>query len=343
MNNLGRLFRVSIWGESHGSSVGIVLDGCPPGIALNPRDFSLDLWRRRGGAPGTTSRRESDLPIFKSGIYQGKTTGTPLGIEFQNLDADRAAYRKTRDIPRPGHADWTGLFKSGGFGDAGGGGHYSGRLTVGLVAAGVVAKKIIRPVKIRSRIVEIGGYEDFEKTLRQAERSGDSLGGIVECRAGHVPPGLGEPFFDSVESSLAHAAFSIPAVKGIEFGDGFRASRMKGSEFNDAILGRSGRTKTNHAGGINGGITNGNELVFRIAVRPTASISLRQRTIDLALNQMVTLRLEGRHDTCIALRVPVVVEAITAIVLADFFAIAGLLAGPRKRTYPEKKRPKTAP
>jgi len=211
-------------------------------------------------------------------------------------------------------------------------------LTVGLVAAGVVAKKIIQPMKIRSEIVEIGGLKDFNKILQQAEISGDSLGGIVECRAERVPPGLGEPFFDSVESLLTHAVFSIPGVKGIEFGDGFRAARMKGSEFNDPILSRDGRTRTNHAGGINGGITNGNELLFRVAVRPTASISKPQRTVNLFTNRMVTLRLEGRHDTCIALRVPVVLEAVAAIILADLLLIRQRLAGSEERAVPGKKR-----
>lgn len=323
MNSFGRILRISIWGESHGPGVGVMLDGCPPGIPLTPGDFHGDLKRRRSGAPGTTRRRESDVPIFKSGIYEGKTTGAPLSIEFRNLDMDSASYQKIKDIPRPGHADWTAFCKYKGFSDLRGGGHFSGRLTVGLIAAGVVAKKMIRPIKIRSEIIEIGGVRDFRETLRKTELSGDSLGGIVECRAERVPPGLGEPFFDSVESLLSHAVFSIPAVKGIEFGDGFRAARIKGSEFNDEIIDRTGKTRTNHAGGINGGITNGNELVFRVAIRPTASISLPQRTVNMAENKTVTLRLEGRHDTCIALRVPVILEAVTAIVLADLLLTGG--------------------
>lgn len=317
MNSLGRYFRLSIWGESHGPAVGVVIDGCPPGIALKPADFSLDLDRRRSGAPGTTGRREPDRPVLKSGVRNGRATGTPLLIEFPNLDARPADYENTRDIPRPGHADWAASVKYGGFNDLSGGGHFSGRLTVGLVAAGVVAKKIIRPINVRSDIVEIGGRKNFQRLVRLARENGDSLGGIVECRAENVPPGLGEPFFDSVESLLAHAVFSIPAVKGIEFGAGFQAARMEGSEFNDPIIDRSGRTGTNHAGGINGGITNGNTIVFRVAVRPTPSISLPQRTIDLAENRLVNLRLEGRHDACVALRVPVILEAVTAVVLAD--------------------------
>jgi chorismate synthase len=292
---------------------------------LGPADFGADLGRRRSGAPGTTRRRERDIPAFKSGIYEGKTTGAPLSIEFSNLDVDSASYQTIKGVPRPGHADWTASFKFKGFNDFRGGGHFSGRLTAGLVAAGVVAKKVIRPVKIRSEIIEIGGLKDFEETLIKAESSEDSLGGVVECRARNVPPGLGEPFFDSIESLLAHAVFSIPAVKGIEFGDGFKAARMKGSEFNDEILTRTGRTRTNHGGGINGGITNGNELVFRVAVRPTASISIPQRTVNMAVNRIVTVRLSGRHDACIALRMPVILEAVTALVLADLSLIRGAL------------------
>jgi len=323
MNSFGRIFRVSIWGESHGPAVGVVVDGCPPGIPLDPEDFRRDLDRRRSGAPGTTGRRESDAPVFKSGIHEGRTTGSPLGIEFENADTDSSSYRKIRDIPRPGHADWTALAKFKGFSDLRGGGHFSGRLTVGLVAAGVIAKKIIEPASVSAAICEVGGVRDYEESLRQAALSGDSLGAIVECRAENVPPGVGEPFFDSVESLVAHAVFSIPGVKGIEFGDGFRAARMKGSEFNDAIIDRKGVTRTNHSGGINGGLSNGNEIVFRIAVRPTASIALPQRTVDLARNRITTLKLGGRHDVCIALRMPVILEAATAIVLADLLLAAG--------------------
>lgn len=323
MNSFGRMYRVSIWGESHGSGVGVVVDGCPPGIPLNPEDFREDLERRRSGAPGTTARREDDVPVLKSGIHEGKTSGSPLSIEFANTDANPASYERSKDIPRPGHADWTAIRKYRGFSDPRGGGHFSGRLTVGLVAAGVIAKKMIRPARVSAAIVAVGGAADFTDALEQVKSSGDSLGGVLECRAEKVPAGLGEPFFDSVESLLAHGVFSIPGVKGIEFGDGFGASRMKGSEFNDEILDRRGRTRTNHSGGVNGGITNGNALVFRVAVRPAASISLPQRTFNLAKGRIDDLQLEGRHDACIALRMPVILEAITAIVLADLMLAGG--------------------
>jgi chorismate synthase len=317
MNSWGTLCRVSIWGESHGPGIGIVFDGCPPGLSLKPADFKRDLGRRRGGAPGTTSRREPDIPIIKSGLFRGRTTGAPLSIEFENSDARPAEYDRLEHTPRPGHADWTARDKFSGFNDFRGGGHFSGRLTVGLVAAGVVAKKIMAPARISSRVLRIGGQDDFGMTLEAAAAEGDSIGGIVECRAVNIPSGLGEPFFDSAESVLAHAAFSIPGVKGVEFGDGFAAARLRGSEYNDEIVDVSGLTKTNHAGGIAGGITNGNELVFRIAVRPAASIAKPQRTIDLRTGKAVSSTIRGRHDACIALRVPVVLEAVTALALAD--------------------------
>jgi len=335
MNSWGTTYRISIWGESHGPGIGIVVDGCPPGLNLNPDDFKEDLERRRGGSSGTTSRRELDLPIIKSGLFRGKTTGAPLSIEFENSDTHSSDYERLEQTPRPGHADWTAQDKFFGFNDYRGGGHFSGRLTLGLVAAGVIAKKIVEPIKIYSRVLQVGGEDDFRKALEEAVAGGDSIGGIVECRAENVSSGLGEPFFDSVESLLAHAVFSIPGVKGVEFGDGFAAARLKGSDYNDEIVDVSGRTKTNHAGGVVGGITNGNELVFRIAVRPAASIVKPQQTIDLQTGKPVSLTIGGRHDACIALRVPVVLEAVTAVVLADLWLRSRNFGGSR----PSVRRP----
>ena len=317
MNNYGRLFRVSIYGESHGKEIGILIDGCPPGLELEEKDFAADLLRRKGGVKGTTPRMESDAPLIKSGVFNGKTTGAPVLIAFENKDAVGADYDSLKDTPRPGHADFTAAKKYGGFNDYRGGGHFSGRLTLGLVAAGVIAKKIIGPVKVTTTLVEAGGDTDIERAVNKALEMNDSIGGIIQCEAVNVPVGLGEPFFDSVESMLSHMMFSIPAVKGIEFGAGFGAARMKGSECNDPIIDASGKTRTNHAGGINGGITNGNPLLFRVAVKPTSSISLPQRTVNLQTGEQVDLAIRGRHDTCIALRVPVVVECAAAIVLAD--------------------------
>jgi chorismate synthase len=326
MNTLGRSFRLSILGESHGPCVGILLDGCPAGLALDPADFAADMERRRGGgAPGTTPRREDDLPIFQTGVHQGRSTGAPILILFENKQVDSSAYEAVKSIPRPGHADWVALKKYGGFADMRGSGHFSGRLTTALVAAGVVAKKLLAPARVSARLLEAGGSPDIERAVAEAMAAQDSVGGLVECRVRDLPPGLGEPFFDSVESLIAHAVFAIPAIKGIEFGDGFQASRMRGSQVNDLLEDADGRTASNHAGGINGGISNGNELVFRVAVKPTSSIRAAQLTLDLKTNQPALLSMGGRHDACIALRAPVVVEAAAAAVLADLLMLEGLL------------------
>ena len=269
MNSFGRLFRVHIFGESHGDCVGLTIDGCPAGLDLSADDFITDIERRKGGGKGATPRVESDIPQFKTGLFNGKTTGAPLTILFENTNTRSADYEKQRAIPRPGHADFTAHKKAGGFEDYRGSGHFSGRLTVCLVAAGVIAKKIMQGIKIESSILEIGGESDIEKGLQKAIAAKDSIGGIIDCKVNGLPVGLGEPFFDSAESLISHAVFAIPAVKAIEFGAGFAAAKMFGSEHNDAIIDSAGKTKTNHAGGIVGGITNGNELVFRIAVKPT--------------------------------------------------------------------------
>ena len=230
-------------------------------------------------------------------------------------------------MPRPGHADFVASKKFGGFEDYRGGGHFSGRLTVCLVAIGVIAKSILLTsseggeINVEASILEIGGEKDLEAGLQKAINAKDSIGGIVECRVNNLPLGLGEPFFDSAESLLAHAVFAIPAVKGIEFGAGFAAAKMFGSEHNDAIEDATGKTKTNHAGGIVGGITNGNELVFRIAIKPTSSTPKEQQTLNWETNTVESFSVKGRHDLCIALRVPVVLEAVTAMVLADLMML----------------------
>jgi len=322
MNSFGRVFRVSVAGESHGPAIAVLIDGCPPGVPLTAGEFTADLARRRGGRPGTTARVEEDVPEILSGLFDGRTTGSPLLVLFRNRDAQPGAYDDLVHTPRPGHADWTAWFRSGGFNDPRGGGHFSGRLTVAIVAAGVVAKKLIAPAEVHAHLVEAGGSTDIDSTVERARADGDSIGGLIECRASGVPPGLGEPFFDSLESLISHAVFAVPAVKGIEFGAGFAAARMRGSVMNDAILDVSGRTATNHAGGINGGISNGNEIVFRVAVKPASSIAKPQRTVDLETGKAAEISIGGRHDACIALRVPVVIEAATAIVLADAQRIA---------------------
>lgn len=325
MNSFGRYFRLNIFGESHGESVGINIDGIPAGLPLEFDEFLADLERRRGGGQkGTTPRKEDDLPIFKSGLFNGHTTGAPLTILFENNNTRSGDYEKIRAIPRPGHADFVAHKKFSGFEDFRGGGHFSGRLTVALVAAGVIAKKILslKGVEVKAEIVEIGGEKDPEAGLQKAIDAKDSVGGIVECRVSGLPIGWGEPFFDSVESVLSHAVFAIPAVRGIEFGTGFEAAKMFGLQHNDAILNNEGKTSTNHAGGIVGGITNGNELVFRIAIKPTSSTPKEQESLNWETGEVEKFSVKGRHDLCIALRVPVVLEAVTACVLTDLMMAA---------------------
>ncbi len=317
MNSFGKIIRVEIYGESHGHAVGVIMDGVPAGLPLSTSDFILDLGRRKPGEKGTTTRIEEDLPEFISGLFNGYTTGSPIHIQFKNANTRSADYEKQRNIPRPGHADFVSNIKYGGFQDYRGGGHFSGRLTLPLVAAGVIAKKIIHPISINAQLIEAGGQMEISKAIEAALERQDSIGGIVECTIAKVPVGLGEPFFDSVESLISHAVFSIPAIKGIEFGSGFKAAKMFGSEHNDPILDKEGHTASNHSGGINGGISNGNPIVFRVAVKPTSSIYSEQQSFDLAEGQLRKFKLEGRHDVCIALRVPVVIEAVSALVLAD--------------------------
>ncbi len=330
MNSFGRIFRVTIFGESHGPSVGVTIDGCPAGLPLTEDDFTTDIERRKGGMQkGTTPRKEDDKPIFLTGVFNGKTTGAPLTIIFENKNTRSGDYEKQRAVPRPGHADFVAHQKFGGSEDFRGGGHFSGRLTVCLVGAGVVAKKLLKNVSVQATILEVGGEKDIEAGLQRAIDAKDSVGGIVECRVTGLPAGLGEPFFDSIESVLSQAVFAIPAVRGIEFGTGFAAARMFGVEHNDAITDAHGTTATNHAGGIVGGITNGNELVFRIAIKPTSSTPKEQQTWNWETEQIETFSVKGRHDLCIALRVPPVLEAVTAIVLADFL----LLEQHIKRTW----------
>ena len=322
MNSIGRIFRIHIIGESHGECVGVIIDGCPAGLPIAVTDFEKDLERRKGGTQkGTTPRKEDDIPLIKTGVFNGKTTGAPITILFENNNTRSGDYEKQKAIPRPGHADFTAGVKYGGYEDYRGGGHFSGRLTVGLVAAGVIAKKLLQAAIPVANILEIGGEADIEKGLQKAIDQKDSIGGIVECRVSGLPAGLGEHFFDSVESVLAHAVFSIPAIKGIEFGAGFSAARMFGSDHNDSILDATCKTGSNHAGGVVGGITNGNELVFRVAVKPTSSTPKEQTTWNRETEQLDTLSVKGRHDLCIALRVPVVLEAVTAVVLTDLMLL----------------------
>ena len=359
MNTFGRKFRVSIFGESHGELIGVVLDGVQPGIELSEEDFVQDIARRKSGAKGTTPRIEEDKPMLVSGVYEGCTTGAPLTIVFRNMNTQSSDYSQFAAMPRPGHADLTAALKWDDYQDPRGSGHFSGRLTLPIVAAGVVAKRMLysltildeTPVKeVNARLVELGDIQiatgealamtcgdevpattsekelqtcaggalpkEWQEAIDKAIEEGDSLGAVVECTVPEIDPGYGEPFWDSVESVIAHAMFSIPGVRALEFGDGFQAARMKGSEHNDPI-GADGRPLKNGAGGVNGGITNGAPLKFRVAFKPTSSIRKAQQTFNFQTGGMDTLEIRGRHDACFALRTPVVVEAMTAIALAD--------------------------
>jgi chorismate synthase len=319
MNSFGRIFRVHIFGESHGECVGITIDGCPAGLPLIANDLLPDLERRKGGKQkGATPRQEEDYPIFKSGVFEGKTTGFPITILFENKNTRSEDYNKQRSFPRPGHADWVAHQKFGGNEDYRGGGHFSARLTTGIVAAGAIAKKLMTSIQITAQVTEIAGEKDLEKGLQKGIDAKDSVGGIVECVVNGLPVGLGEPYFDSVESVLSHILFAIPAVRGVEFGTGFAAAKMFGSQHNDAIENNEGQTRTNHAGGVVGGISNGNKLVFRLAVKPTSSTPKIQNSLNWDTGHTEDFSIKGRHDLCVALRAPVIVEAVTALVIADF-------------------------
>ena len=336
MNTFGRKFRVTVFGESHGEAIGVVLDGVPAGLDLCEADFENDILRRKSGAKGTTPRLESDAPQILSGVYEGHTTGAPLTILFRNENVKSQDYSQFAALPRPGHADLTAALRWDDCNDPRGGGHFSGRMTLPVVAAGVVAKKILADATIlddtpfssvNARIVALGESvaqndnanelsAEWQEALERAAAAGDSLGAVVECVVPNMDPGYGEPFWDSVESVIAHAVFAIPGVRGIEFGDGFKAAAMRGSEHNDPI-GPDARPVKNGAGGVNGGLTNGAPIVFRVAFKPTSSISRAQQTFNFETGEMDALEIKGRHDVCFALRCPVIVEAMTAIALAD--------------------------
>jgi chorismate synthase len=321
MNSFGVVFRVTLFGESHGPAIGVVIDGCPPGIPVKAEDFLDDLKRRQAGAVGTTKRKEPDLPEILGGIYNGMTTGAPITLVTRNSDKISSDYDEFKNVPRPGHADFVSRIKHSGYSDMRGSGHFSGRITWGLVAAGVIAKKITSPAVVNAKLISAGGNNNIEQAINEAIALNDTIGGIIECRIQKPPMAVGEPFFYSFESAVSHMIFSIPAIKGIEFGSGFASATMRGSEHNDVFVDHMGTTKTNHAGGINGGITNGNEVIFRVVVKPTSSTGVEQTTFDFKVGEMTTLKVKGRHDTCIALRMPVIVEAAAAIATADLILI----------------------
>ncbi len=358
-NSLGKLFTVTVFGESHGRCVGVVVDGCPAGLPLTPPEIQSQLDRRRAGVTvGSTSRLEEDKAEILSGIFNGFTTGAPLCMLVWNRSAASADYDKDRFLPRPGHADYTAFLKYGGFNDFRGGGMFSGRITAAFVMAGAVARKLLasKGIEVLAHTVEIGGIAanvaalgDIKKNVdrdplrcadpessrkmaalvEKARKTGDSIGGIVEGMALNVPSGLGEPVFDTMEGELAKALLAIPAVKGVEFGAGFAAARRKGSENNDPFAVQENKvlTTTNNAGGVLGGITSGMPVVVRVAVKPTPSIAREQATVDLQKMAAASISIKGRHDTCIVPRAVPVVEAMMAVTICDLALRAGVITG----------------
>ncbi|MBS0620498.1 MAG: chorismate synthase [Verrucomicrobia bacterium] len=324
-NSFGTLFRITTWGESHGRAIGVVIDGCPAGLELSEADIAIQLDRRKPGTSALVSpRNEGDSPQILSGVFEGKTTGTPISIVIFNTDADSSKYEPIRDLYRPGHANFTYLAKYGIF-DHRGGGRASGRETACRVAAGAVAKKLLAHFGIHTSasLVEIGGLLATEENIASiiAERSSDSVGGIVEGVATGLPKGLGDPIYEKLEANLAKAMLSLPATKGVEFGEGFAAARMRGSEHNDLyFLDENAEVgmETNHSGGILAGISTGAPLKLRVAFKPTASIQKAQKTVSKNKEERVLTLPEGsRHDPCVAIRAVPVIEAMLDLVLAD--------------------------
>ncbi|MBN2239362.1 MAG: chorismate synthase [Dehalococcoidales bacterium] len=355
-NSFGKMFTVTSFGESHGSCVGILIDGCPAGLPISVEEIQKEVDRRKPASGISTTRVEPEEVEILSGISDGYTTGAPICMLVWNKDADSSAYEKLRMSPRPGHSDYAAWMKYGGFNDYRGGGRSSGRITAGFVMAGAIAKKLLslRGIEILAHTVEIGGivtgetsYDDIRNTVEQnplrcadadavpemmkvieeAQAEGDSVGGIIEGIALNIPPGLGEPVFDTLEGELAKAIFAIPAVKGVEFGAGFSAADMKGSENNDPFSMENGQvvTTSNNAGGILGGISNGMPIVLSAVIKPTPSISKTQETVDLETMSNTTIEITGRHDACIVPRAVPVIEAMMAITLCDFAVRKGII------------------
>lgn len=329
MNSIGRIFKLTLFGESHGEFIGISIDGVKPGIDLSIEDFTNDLALRRPNNEWTTKRKEEDEVKIISGLFKGKTTGAALTILIKNKDLNSSFYEENQNIPRPSHVDFVSKIKYKGFNDYRGGGIFSGRLTAALVAAGVVAKKIIKSIypklTIESKVIEVGGLpypsDEALNLLNKTYEEGDSLGGIIKTEIKNCPAGLGEPFFDSFESNLSHLLFSIPGLKAISFGMGIESVKLKGSDFNDIYIDKEGNTLTNNCGGINGGLTNGNDIYFTCYFRPASSIKKSQKTINLTNGKKAEISFSGRSDLCYPLRTPVIICACSSIVFLDFIYI----------------------
>ena len=352
----GSKIKISIFGESHGNAIGINIDGLPSGLELNLEDIAYEMRRRAPGkSPLSTARSEEDIPEILSGYFNGKTTGTPLCAIIRNTNTRSKDYSLLKDVMRPGHADYSGNIRYNGFNDYRGGGHFSGRITAPLVFAGAICKQIlkekgivvaahvksIKDIKDKSfldsdidlnsvealktfelPLIDKSIEENMRKEILEAKEDMDSVGGTIECGVFGINPGVGDPFFDSVESTLAHLLFSVPAVKGVEFGRGFELTNMRGSEANDEIYYDNGeiKTRTNNNGGILGGITNGMPIIFTTAIKPTSSIGKEQKTVNINTKENTILKVEGRHDPCIVQRAIPVIEAVTAIGILELLS-----------------------
>jgi len=357
-NSIGKEFTVTTFGESHGRYVGVVVDGCPAGLPLSEADIQAELDRRIPAEPKIVSGRiEKDVPKILSGVFNGFTTGAPIALMVENREVDSTDYEAIKDLPRPGHADYPARVKYGGFNDYRGGGGFSGRVTVALIMAGAIAKKMlsrfgvdvlaytravgkvkndkkfsaeeIRRNRYRAaaRCPDLARAERMEEAIVTAKKEGESIGGIVECVALNVPVGVGEPMFDSLDADLAKALFNVPAVKGVEFGLGFGIAELKGSESNDAYIMQSGKvaTSTDNMGGVLGGLSNGMPITMRVAIKPTPSIGKEQKTVNLSTMKDASLTIKGRHDPCVVPKAVPAVEAAVAVTLADHMIRAGFI------------------
>ena len=333
----GTALKMHIFGESHGKNICAIVEGFPSGIGIIPEKIQLELDKRKPGQSLlVTQRQEQDSLEILSGISEGKSTGAPITLAIRNEDIISAHYNEFRAVPRPGHADFTASVKFGSSASLNGGGIFSGRMTAALVMGGALSRQLpkMKGISVKARLISIGHLKTvnngeltggIRQHILKLRKEGDSVGGIIECTIDGVPAGIGEPFFDSIESVLSHAMFSIPAVKGIEFGSGFKCASMKGSEHNDAFAFKMGKivTKTNNSGGILGGISNGMPVVFRIAIKPASSIAKKQETLNIQTMEETTLQVKGRHDPCIAIRAVPVVENLAAFVIADLMLRSG--------------------
>jgi chorismate synthase len=357
-NSIGKEFVVTTFGESHGRVVGVVVDGCPAGLPLSEEDFQQELDRRIPAEPKIVSARvEKDVVKILSGLFNGFTTGAPIALMVENKETNSSDYEVIKDLPRPGHSDYPARIRYGGFNDYRGGGRFSGRVTVALIMAGTIAKKLLGRYDINvlaytqsigkiqtdkkfsaaeirknknaaaTRCPDLACAEKMEEAIVKARKEGESLGGVIECIALNMPTGIGEPLFDTLDADLAKALFGVPAVKGVEFGAGFRAAELTGSKNNDAFLLKNGKimTSTENAGGILGGLSSGMPIMIRVAIKPTPSIAKEQKTVNLSLMEEAAISVKGRHDPCVVPKAVPAIEASVAITLADHLIRSGYI------------------